>query len=316
MALVEIENLSIDFNGQQAVRNLSLRVERGDRLGVIGESGSGKSVSALAITGLLPETAVVTGAVRFDGVPLPEGEREMARLRGKRIGMVFQEPMTALNPLMTIGDQIAEAVDLVGSGSRVELPSLLQEVGLEPLHAARYAHEMSGGQRQRAMIAMALALDPPMMIMDEPTTALDVVLQKEIMQQIEELKERLGFSILFITHDLSLLVEFSDRIAIMYAGQIVEEASAESLFSAPRHPYTEGLFASLPQAQRRGDRLVAIPGTVPPPDAWPHGCRFAPRCPYVQARCTAAPPPLEVLRADGHRARCVRTEELELRGVT
>jgi peptide/nickel transport system ATP-binding protein len=246
MALVEIERLTISFGGRAAVSGLSLTIERGDRFGIIGESGSGKSLTALAIAGLLPETAKVSGALRFDGSALPTDEVAMARLRGKRIGMVFQEPMTALNPLMTIGEQIEEAIVLAGlaGAADVALPDLLGEVGLDPAHAGRFPHQLSGGQRQRAMIAMALASQPDLMIADEPTSALDVVTQRTVLDLISEICARRHMTLLFISHDLRAVAALCSHVAVMRAGEIVEHGETRALIAAPKADYTRRLLAA------------------------------------------------------------------------
>ena len=245
MALFEIEGLTISFGGRAAVSDLSLAIERGDRFGIIGESGSGKSLTALAIAGLLPETAQVSGSIRFDGAPLPADEAAMARLRGRRIGMVFQEPMTALNPLMTVGDQIEEAIALAGvAGAAVVLPDLLEEVGLEPAHAARFPHQLSGGQRQRAMIAMALASQPELMIADEPTSALDVITQRTVLDLIVEICSRRHMTLLFISHDLRAVAALCSHVAVMQAGRIVEQGETKDLIAAPKADYTRRLLAA------------------------------------------------------------------------
>lgn len=251
MALVEIERLRIAFAGREAVSDLSLRINRGDRLGIIGESGSGKSLTAQAIAGLLPDTAEVSGTIGFDGMPLPEAEREMARLRGKRIGMVFQEPMTALNPLMTIGAQVAEAIALTGAGADA-LPDLLAEVGLDPGHAQRYPHQLSGGQRQRAMIAMALASQPELMIADEPTSALDVITQRKVLDLIAQICARRQMTLIFISHDIRAVALLCERIVVMQAGKLVEEGSTETVLASPRADYTRELLAASRMERRHG----------------------------------------------------------------
>ena len=252
MALVEIKNLTIAFDGRAAVSDLSLTIERGDRFGLIGESGSGKSLTALAIAGLLPETAQVSGAIRFDGDPLPANEAAMARLRGKRIGMVFQEPMTALNPLMTVGEQIGEAIVLsdVAETSQIAVPDLLSEVGLEPAHAARFPHQLSGGQRQRAMIAMALASQPDLMIADEPTSALDVITQRTVLDLIGEICTRRQMTLLFISHDLRAVAALCSKVAVMQGGQIVEQGMTATLIAAPQADYTRRLLAATRMERR------------------------------------------------------------------
>ena len=246
MALVEIERLTISFGGRAAVLDLSLTIERGDRFGIIGESGSGKSLTALAIADLLPETAEVSGALRFDGSALPVDEVAMARLRGKRIGMVFQEPMTALNPLMTVGEQIEEAIALAGlaEAADVALPDLLGEVGLDPAHAGRFPHQLSGGQRQRAMIAMALASQPDLVIADEPTSALDVITQRTVLDLISEICARRHMTLLFISHDLRAVAALCSHVAVMRAGQIVEQGETKALIAAPKADYTRRLLGA------------------------------------------------------------------------
>jgi peptide/nickel transport system ATP-binding protein len=267
MALVEIEHLAIAFAGRPAVRDVSLRIERGDRFGIIGESGSGKSLTAMAITGLLPENAETSDSVRFDGAPLPTDERQLARLRGKRIGMVFQEPMTALNPLMTVGDQIGEAIALAGfeGSAEGEITSLLAEVGLETLHAGRFPHELSGGQRQRAMIAMALASRPELMIADEPTSALDAITQRTVLDLISEISSRRQMTLMFISHDIRAVAALCTKVAVMRAGEIVEEGSIAEVLRAPQSDYTRRLLAASKVERRTpvretGETLLAVEG--------------------------------------------------------
>ena len=252
MALVEIDHLTIGFDGHKAVSHLSLRIERGDRFGIIGESGSGKSLTALSIAGLLPDAAQVSGHIAFDGTPLPDSERAMARLRGKRIGMVFQEPMTALNPLMTIGEQIEEAINLAGITEvmPLALPDLLDEVGLAPGHVGRFPHQLSGGQRQRAMIAMALASQPELMIADEPTSALDAITQRTVLDLIADICKRRHMTLLFISHDIRAVAALCDRVGVMRAGELVEQGDTGDVFRAPRADYTRKLLAAS-QMQRR-----------------------------------------------------------------
>ncbi len=253
MALVEINGLTISFDARPAVSDLSLVIPRGDRFGIIGESGSGKSLTALAIAGLLPDTANVSGTIRFDGVPLPDTDRQMARLRGRRIGMVFQEPMTALNPLMTIGDQIDEAIRLAEreGATQIEVPALLGEVGLEPAHAARYPHQLSGGQRQRAMIAMALAGQPELMIADEPTSALDVITQRVVLDLIDSVCRRRHMTLLFISHDIRAVAALCSHVAVMRAGKVVEQGAVQAVLGAPQHDYTQRLVRASKVDRRR-----------------------------------------------------------------
>ena len=261
MALVDIDGLAIAFGGVAAVSGLTLAIERGERFGLIGESGSGKSLTALAIAGLLPDNARSSGTICFDGAPLPASEQAMARLRGRRIGMVFQEPMTALNPLMTIGGQIGEAMRLAEPGASAELPALLGEVGLEPAHAGRYPHQLSGGQRQRAMIAMALAGHPELMIADEPTSALDVITQRMVLDLIAEICARRRMTLLFISHDIRAVAALCTRIGVMQAGRLVETGATKTLIAAPRQPYTRRLLA----ASRIRSRRAAPLQPEPPP---------------------------------------------------
>ena len=256
MALVDIDNLSISFAGRPAVSGLSLRIEKGERFGIIGESGSGKSLTALAIAGLLPETAAVSGAIAFDGAPLPADEHAMARLRGRHIGMVFQEPMTALNPLMRIGDQVREAITLSDAGAAADgaIAALMREVGLEPDHADRFPHQLSGGQRQRAMIAMALASQPELMIADEPTSSLDAITQRVVLDLIAEICTRRQMTLLFISHDIRAVAALCSRIGVMHDGQLVEEGAARAVLQRPRAAYTRKLLAASQMERRAAPR--------------------------------------------------------------
>lgn len=253
MALVDIAHLTIDFGGRPAVSGLSLHIERGDRFGIIGESGSGKSLTALAISGLLPDTAGVSGIIRFGGALLPGDEKAMARLRGQRIGIVFQEPMTALNPLMRVGDQIEEALALTGHAreSGAQVGALLSEVGLEAGHASRFPHQLSGGQRQRVMIAMALASAPDLMIADEPTSALDVITQRVVLDLIRDICDRRQMTLIFISHDMRAVAALCDKVAVLRGGVLVETGSVESVLKAPADPYTQKLVAATRMAPRQ-----------------------------------------------------------------
>ncbi len=266
VSLLEVSNLSVRFGTVAAVADVSFVLQRGERLGIIGESGSGKTLTTLAITGLLPEGAKLGGKVAIDGHPLPSTERGMALLRGKRIGMVFQEPMTALNPLMTIGDQIAEAITLsqTASVAQIEVPHLLKEVGLELRHAERYPHQLSGGQRQRALIAMALANRPEILIADEPTSALDLITQRRVLDLIAEICTRRQMALLFISHDLKAVGALCSRVLVMHEGRLIETGKASSVFGAPREPYTRKLVAAAQFKVRPlarppiGDRLLTV----------------------------------------------------------
>jgi peptide/nickel transport system ATP-binding protein len=298
-----------------AVRGVGFSLARGETLGLIGESGCGKSITAMALLGLLPETATVSGSIRFRGRELVGlNEPEMCRIRGDRIGIVFQEPMTALNPLHTIGRQVAEPLLLHKGASahhaREQAIALLARVGL-PDPARRidaYPHQLSGGQRQRVTIAMALACDPDLLIADEPTTALDVTIQGQILDLIAGLVEERGMALLLISHDLGVIAENVARMLVMYGGSVVEQGPTRAVFDRMAHPYTQGLFAARPRLGAvRGHRLRTIPGTVPELADLPVGCPFAARCPLVIPDCRRAlPPPFEV-GAD-HRARCIRIE--------
>ena len=316
--LLEVADLRVSFAGDNrrdtlAVDGIGFSLRRGRTLGIVGESGSGKSVTSLAIMGLLPkDTARVGGSVRFDGEELlraPEGK--LRDLRGDRMAMIFQEPMTSLNPSYTIGDQIGEAVIRHRGASkreararaiemlrRVRIPSPEQRVD-------DYPHKLSGGMRQRAMIAMALACDPRLLIADEPTTALDVTIQAQILDLLRDLRAEGEASIILITHDLGVVAELVDEVAVMYAGQIVERAPVEMLFSQPQHPYTVGLLGSLPRLDQKRERLAAIDGAVPDMTAPPPGCRFAARCPFAELACREGEMPTIAL-ADSHVTRCRR----------
>ncbi|KQN76979.1 ABC transporter ATP-binding protein [Devosia sp. Leaf64] len=267
MSLVEIENLTIRFGGRPALSGLSLEIARGERFGIVGESGSGKSLTALAITGLLPDAAEATGTIRFDGKLLPTDERAMAALRGHRIGIVFQEPMTALNPLMRIGAQIDEALDLADSSTR-EVAALLQEVGLDSSHAIRFPHQLSGGQRQRVMIAMALASDPDLIIADEPTSALDVITQRRVLNLIAEICDRRQMTLIFISHDMRAVAALCNRVAVLKAGELVETGPTEDVLRRPKAAYTQALVDATQMAPRANhdlsdqDLLLSVEGVT------------------------------------------------------
>jgi len=308
-----VRNLRVEYLTERgpvrAVDNVSFAIAPGEVFGLAGESGSGKSTIAHAIMRLLRPPAVITGGeVRFEETDiLALSDHDLEDLRWRQISMVFQSAMNALNPVMTVGDQITDTIDrhqrVSRKQARVRAVDLLEIVGIEAHRIDSYPHQLSGGMRQRAVIAIALALEPPLMIMDEPTTALDVVVQKEIMEQIETLKAQMGFSILFITHDLSLLVEFSDRIAIMYAGEIVELAPARELFDNPLHPYTQGLMSSFPTLTGDRKQLTGIPGSPPNMLMPPSGCRFHPRCAQCQPMHTEVVPKLREA-TPGHWVAC------------
>ena len=302
-AILEVAGLTTVFRTDagiaRAVDGVSFSIAEGETLGLVGESGCGKSVTSLSILRLIsePPGEILGGStIRFRGrdlLSLPE--RDMRKVRGNDIAMIFQEPMTSLNPVFTVGEQIAEAVRLHRGASRQEAREraieMLRLVGIPaPDKRARdYPHQLSGGQRQRVMIAIALCCDPELLIADEPTTALDVTIQAQILDLLVELRERLGMALLLITHDLGVVAQVCDRVAVMYAGRIVEQAPVERIFQDPRHPYTQGLLRAIPQLGRNADRLVTIPGQVPSALAWPTGCRFRLRCPFAWDRCLEEP---------------------------
>ncbi len=299
-----------------ALRGVSFDLARGQTLGLIGESGCGKSITALALMGLLPEAAQVSGSMRFDGRELSTlPEADYCKLRGDRIGMVFQEPMTALNPLHTVGRQIGESLRLhkgmAGAAARAEALRLLQRVQL-PEAAKRldaYPHQLSGGQRQRVVIAIALACGPDLLIADEPTTALDVTIQREVLDLILELVREDGMGLLLISHDLGVMADTVQQLLVMYAGTVVESGPTAAVFDKLAHPYTRGLFAARPRlGLARGTRLATIPGRVPELADMPAGCPFADRCDWAIAACRAAPP-AAVFVGIGHQARCIRIDK-------
>jgi len=316
--LLEIENLKVIFHGDRgsathAVDGLDLAIQRGQTLGLVGESGCGKTATALSVMGLLPKaSAEVSGRIRFDGAELLSlPDRAMRNLRGDRLAMIFQEPMTSLNPSYSIGEQIAESLvrhrGLSRGEARARTVELLRLVKI-PSPEQRvddYPHRLSGGMRQRAMIALALACDPELLIADEPTTALDVTIQAQILELMRDLKDSTGIAIILITHDLGVVAEICDHVAVMYAGEIVEYAPVDALFAAPQHPYTIGLLGSIPRLDAKTEELAAIEGMVPSLTELPAGCRFAPRCPFARERCRQASPPLAVVGL-GRRSRCIR----------
>jgi len=327
-AILEIDDLRTHFFTQagviRAVDGVSYAVRAGETLGVVGESGCGKSVTALSVLRLVasPPGRIVSGTIRFDGTNLLDlSESDMEDLRGNEISMIFQEPMTSLNPLMTVGRQIAEAITLHQGlsprGSMDKTVDMLRRVSIpEPerrVHA--YPHQLSGGMRQRVMIAMALSCNPKVLIADEPTTALDVTIQAQILELMRELQETFGTAIVLITHDMGVVAENADRVVVMYAGRKVEEASAKVLFEAPGHPYTRGLLGSIPKLDvaarldARRNRLNEIKGMVPSLHNLPEGCTFAPRCEFATDQCRAAYPPL-VQHRSGHAIACWHADRL------
>jgi oligopeptide/dipeptide ABC transporter ATP-binding protein len=316
MPLLSIQNLEVDFRLNdrwvRAVDGVSLDVESGETLCVVGESGCGKSVTALSIARLLPEppSRVAGGRIELDGQSVLElSPGDLRRLRGGTVSYVFQEPGAALNPVFRVGAQILETLRIhrPERATQAEVARLLTEVGIpDPERRARnYPHELSGGMQQRVMIAMAIATQPKLLIADEPTTALDVTIQAQILDLLKDLKRRLGMAILLITHNLGLVGDIADRVVVMYAGQVIESGPAAALLHSPRHPYTRALLQSVPELGRSRDRLQAIPGTVPQPGQWPAGCRFAPRCPISQPGCHRDAPALAAWGSDPARqVRC------------
>jgi len=298
----------------RAVDGVSFELAAGETLGIVGESGCGKTVMSLSILRLIPEPPghILPGSfIEFEGrnlLTLPP--RELRAVRGNRIAMVFQEPMTSLNPVLPVGAQVAEAAlvhqKLSRADARTRTIDLLRLVGIpDPeTRVDDYPHQLSGGMRQRVMIAMALICHPQILIADEPTTALDVTIQAQILDLLGRLRRELNMAVLLITHDLGVVAGSADRVVVMYAGQVVETAATRTLFATPRHPYTEGLLASIPRLDQPRERLRSIPGSVPPATAWPTGCRFHPRCPYAWDKCRSEEPPLLDTGAPGHSARC------------
>jgi peptide/nickel transport system ATP-binding protein len=308
--LLDIKDLRVQFRGDRgrvthAVDSVDLHVRHGASLGLVGESGCGKSVTALAIMRLLSANVEIDGSVFFDGHSLLDiSDQEMRDLRGDRLAMIFQEPMTSLNPSLTVGEQIAETLvrhrDLSPQAARAKAVELIARVGI-PSPERRYdeyPHRLSGGMRQRVMIAVALACDPQLLIADEPTTALDVTIQAQILDLMRQLKAHSGAAIILISHDLGVIGEICDEVAVMYAGEIVERAPTAQLFAQPQHPYTVGLLGSTPRLDQQADQLAAIKGMVPQMASLPAGCRFAPRCPFADVRCHSERPPIVSLNGE------------------
>ncbi len=315
MSLLEVEALRTHFFTDDgvlpSVDGVSFRVERGETVGIVGESGCGKSVTAMSILQLVPSPPgrIVGGAIRFDGRNLLDlNARQLRRIRGNEIAMIFQEPMTSLNPVYTVGDQLLEAItlhrELSPDDAREHAIQMLREVGI-PAPESRideYPHQMSGGMKQRVMIAMALSCEPSLLIADEPTTALDVTVQAQILELLERLQKERQMALMLITHDLGVVAEVCRRVVVMYAGRVVEEGTVEDIFERPIHPYTVGLLESLPDRAQPGSRLPTIRGSVPAPLEFPTGCRFRNRCAFASTACEADPP--EVSGEGDHRAWC------------
>ncbi len=302
--LLKVSDLSVRFGNREkqvtVIDGLSFSLQKGETLGIVGESGSGKSVTSLAVMGLLPaETAKVSGSIELDGTDLLAlPPKKMQDVRGNKISMIFQEPMTSLNPIQTCGKQIMEPMflhqDIDKKEAQKRAIELLRLCGIpDPEQRFReYPHQMSGGMRQRIMIAMALACNPELLIADEPTTALDVTIQAQILELMKDIKEKRSMSVMMITHDLGIVADFCDRVLIFYTGQIVESAPVKELFDNPLHPYSQGLIRAIPKLNQDVDRLEAIEGMVPDADQMPKGCHFHPRCPHATERCRNEAPPL------------------------
>ena len=321
-----VTSFRTDTGSFRAVDQVSFDVPAGASVGIVGESGCGKSVTALSILRLVPTPPgdIESGAIEFEGRDLLTlSERDMRGVRGNHISMVFQEPMTSLNPVYTVGSQIVEAIRLHQKRSRADAweraVEMLRLVGIPSpeTNARAYPHQLSGGMRQRVMIAMAIACEPKVLLADEPTTALDVTIQAQILETLRELRERLGLSVVLITHDLGVVAEHTEQVIVMYAARVVESAPVASIFARPRHPYTRGLLESIPKPRVRGEenkrrRLTTIEGLVPDLRNLPAGCRFADRCPMKIDECTKAEPPLVTVHDESgkHESRCIRASEL------
>lgn len=326
-AILKIKDLKVSFQtGKRllpAVDGISFEVKKGEILGIVGESGSGKSVTSLAAMGLIPSPPGKTeqGEILFEGrnlAGLPE--KEWRKIRGNQISMIFQEPMTSLNPLFTIGNQLSEAIRLHTSLSKAEAKvrciQLLQLVGIPRAEGIlkEYPHQLSGGMRQRVMIAMAMACNPKVLIADEPTTALDVTIQAQILALMSDLNEKTDTTVILITHDLGVVAEICERVIVMYSGQIVEEGDVRTILKNSKHPYTRGLLKSVPDLRVKKDRLYSIPGNVPRPGTIMNACRFAPRCAEVFGRCMEETPELYKMGQPGHEVRCFLYETSERSG--
>jgi len=312
--LVSLRGLKVRFGPVPVLHGIDLDIQPGEALGLVGESGSGKSVTWLAALGLLPSSAVVSGQVLLNGQDiLRAGPRVLSGIRGGRIGLIFQDPVSALNPVRKVGTQVAEVLrlhrGLASAQARAEAGRLFELVGIPDARRRldAYPHEMSGGQNQRVMIAMALAGRPDLLVADEPTTALDVTIQAQILDLLDRLRREFGMALVLISHDLGVVGEVCDRVAVMYAGRVVETAAADRIFVDPLHPYTRGLLGAMPPNSGPRHRLRAIPGSVPEPWRLPPGCAFAPRCPDAIGACDDAPPPLRSL-GQGHNVACIRAE--------
>ena len=319
MSLLKIEDLVIQYvtddGTVHAVNGIDLELDEGDTLGLVGETGAGKTTTALGVLRLVPDPPgkIVGGHIYYKGEDIMEkSEAQMRKIRGGEISMIFQDPMTALNPVLKVGDQIAEVIHLHGDCSRTEAMGraleMLEMVGIPRERASDYPHQFSGGMKQRVVIAIALACNPKLLLADEPTTALDVTIQAQVLEMMNELKQKFGTSIIFITHDLGVVAETCDKVAIMYAGEIVEYGTLQHIFNEVAHPYTKGLFGSLPSLDKDVHRLNPIEGLMPDPANLPDGCKFHPRCPMATTTCAKeCPAPVEI--APGHIVRCLLFKE-------
>lgn len=314
MDLLEIKNLEVQYITSNAtvyaVNGINLSITKGECVGLVGETGAGKTTTALSIISLLPDppAKITAGEIFFDGKDLLQiGESEMQNIRGNDITMIFQDPMTALNPVKRVGEQIAEVIALHQNCGKTEAmeraKQMLDDVGIQPDRAYEYPHQFSGGMKQRVVIAMALACEPKLLLADEPTSALDVTIQAQVLNMMIELRKKYQMSMLFITHDLGVVVKVCDKVGIMYAGQIIEFGSLEDIYVNPKHPYTKGLFNSIPSLKRKVRRLAPIDGLMPNPAELPAGCKFGPRCPIATEKCSQVEPRATVV-SEGHYVRC------------
>lgn len=320
--LLEVKNLSVRYDTDDAVvyavNNVTLRIKRGESLGLVGETGAGKTTIAKSILGILPkpQAKVTSGEIIFEGQDLLKlHEKQMQKVRGNKIAMIFQDPMTALNPIETVGFQIAEAIKHHNKISKLEAreraSQMLEMVGIPRERYGEYPHQFSGGMKQRVVIAMALACNPELLLADEPTTALDVTIQAQVLEMMHNLRDKLKTAVILITHDFGVVADFCDNVAVTYAGEIVERGTVDRIFNNPSHPYTQGLFGSLPKLESNERRLTPIKGLMPDPTIQYPGCRFCERCPLAGEECGAAPPPVVEVEPD-HLVRCVRAKEVSL----
>ena len=315
-AILNIEGLTVEYHSSgrviHAVNNLNLSIDRGETLGLVGETGAGKTTTALAVLGILPQplSKIVSGSIYFRGEnPLKKSTKQLQKIRGKEIAMIFQDPMTSLDPVKTVGKQIEEMIGLHTELNRKEIKKragdMLEIVGIERSRSKEYPHQFSGGMKQRVMIAMALSCNPGLLIADEPTTALDVTIQAQVLELMKDLKKSYSMSMIMITHDLGIVAETCDKVSVMYAGEIVEHGTVKEVFDNPVHPYTKALFDSVPKLDEEIEELKVISGLTPDPTRLPLGCPFHPRCPYAEASCAENAAPVELLPGD-HWVKCRR----------